>query len=760
MTQNITHTRSCPGVMIHEAIEGYTQPPTTVHQQIVRIRSRELPRLLPSNETLFCRLELTFANDLPWGSRRLDRSVPRPMAVSDYALSSRRAHSLLQSVGMSEALAHRVFNIFSRHPRSVNTWSRVVGEAPDRHVDALVLFVGLVLICRATLKNKLTILFSLFDSGRTGVLTEDDLGAMISACSSFLHHVGLSLPISNDEAAFAAGGAFASRFRPRNSISDDGVENAWVDELDLPMFLAWALRAELPVRVYELLSLPHRLSMSINIVSAKLASLRKRRLFGGEEGHSQQGLKTAACTCQECFMHSSDLCRPQHLKASTVRSQRLQHKNGAKKMCFSFTLPPVLSFIGAHEACAMLEVNPGGTLTAEGSMWHVVIALEERIGPRFSVIESKFVPLRGGVPLALRLSGLRAATDHRVQLRWNGSEQLQHRHAGRQRKHSGRRGCDTLRFATLPGVSSDIPESTRAYQSTPRIAIVSAANRAPIDGSSGVLPRLAHSTGRRAGEKSTAEKSVSVVINYRRTISLKLVTSLDVAEPWWVSVVRSDSTAHDVSDQGHTSLLSWPPRKVSLPPEAAKLAPAALTNLNAAPFCGDRVTAEAGTAPREAWPETGEREEGVNIMVHFSPRWKAEATVRRCLNILKVCRFENAAVREDARCMVSREICKAIVVLLRKSSRPRGRTLRHKITRSCAHVVVGDIDTWLGLAEVRDYSFSIANHQTHRIVGQGLPQWRCNDRATLIRRRCSGTVPSRIYTVSNTNAVHGRSIYS
>lgn len=626
--------------------------------------------------------------------RRWDNLVRKPLAVGDCALSLDEASNLLQAVGVPSPLIAGIFDIFARRKNRSNCWSRAVGGVPERRVDALELFAGLTLTCRATVQEKLSIIFSLFDCRETGILVEDDLGALISSCASFLCRLGLSIPISNDEAAFVAGGVFALAKEPVSS------RMSHADEISLPEFMLWARQAKLPIHAMELLSLPHRLSGALDLVSDNLGLLRER-----------YAMRRSTRNC------SKPTGQP-HRDNSTPsrRASRFLSGNGIGGRSLSFTLPPVMYRVSSHHAKVLLEASPTGAPTATGSIWHAVVTIEERSGSRFAVIDSQPVTLRGGVPTFLAFSALFAATDHRVQLSWNIYKPQRQRAVERRKVWGGEHGRRTLRFTTLSEHSANIenPQGQmgapptfppgRKYDTHPRQSIrVTTANDHKTDtnifGSYTPPPSPTDTKDTTVREKSSTGRRVSVVISHQQPTSLELIDERLDMKLWWA--IPTPTSTGTTSDTDPSATLSPPHADWSLT-RTANPESTALSSAGVAPFNGENSKVQmSGEPQRLCWAAGGSSSSDIDVMIHLIPNWQAKKSIRRCFHILEEGRYESSAIREDGRNIVALEVTKAIRSLFHKTCQLQRRTPSDPGRKCCAHVVFGVPHPWLGLHEVR-----------------------------------------------------------
>ncbi|CAM9252372.1 unnamed protein product [Ectocarpus sp. 12 AP-2014] len=598
--------------------------------------------------------------------RRWNRLVRKPLAVSSYSLSPQQAEDLLGPVGIPLTLIRRTFDAFARRRQRSCSWSRARGEAPGRRVDALELFSGLALTCRATVKGKLSLLFSLFDSGETGVLTVDDLGAMISSCASFLRTIGLCPPISSDEAAFIAGGAFGLEQGRIVDSSSNGLE-CDADEISLPIFLAWAKRAELPARALELLALPHRLSRTVDLLLAKADSVLQERYVHGRKTtkNFSKGIENSTEEYSPTRV-STPLTHKTFLEQQKVGEDNNQRERDVSVGQRPLVLPPVLCGIGAHLAQIMLE--------------------------------------------------LRAATDHRVKISWGVDDDAEtlkskvalHSFNGDQHR---RKECATLRFTTLPEDAVVIHPASESKGTLPlrqepypgKSCTILAERRCikllPLPGQSSKLT-----------DNLTSRESVAVLVDYGKRTSVESADDNHADDPRWIASARSRDRLGN--EMGSDVLMeTWPPESprndnVQVPPAVAERAdmhaPTAVSDV--APSSGTvlyQTEASGGEAPHsEPWAKGGATlSNNVDLIVHLSPDWRAVQVVRRCFHILEQCRFQSPSLREDGRRMVSAEINTAVRSLLFKSVREQSRE-QDRARRRCAHMILGELQNpWLGVNE-------------------------------------------------------------
>lgn len=671
--------------------------------------------------------------------------MQKPLPVSTYSLSLRQAQDLLGSVGMSSALILRVFDTFARRRERSCSWSRVLGEAPESRIDALELFSGLALTCRATLKEKMSILFYLFDAGETGVLTEDDLGAMVSSCASVLRHLKLSLPISNDEAAFVAGAAFGhQQSRGTGSTTADCgnyERECDVDEIDLPSFLTWAQRAELPSRALEILALPHRLSRMVDLVSSRASSILRERYIPGTppvcSSSNAESMARRKVSIEFAPNQSLPERRIQAQRSDRASTLPMLRGEGGNLISRPFALTPYLGRIGPHSANVLFEIGTSSHPTAEVSTWRADISVEERCESRFYLVDSQQINLRVGAPAILQLSCLRAATDHRLTIDLRLAPKKR-KGGGVQRKLSGgqhiRAKCGTLRFTTLPEdslVAISNPGSNTVGGSFPNkkepsrmqrrcIALAKAWQQeaCPFDEAQYLQP---YPTDRSPGNTA----SVSVLINCGQRTCLEAVERTPGLDG------RNATVETTVTDP-QVLVQSWPPRapalnhglSVSRSTNNVGDGGAFRSGGHLAPFCGEAVP--RGEVPlgenAEPWARDGEgKRGGTDLVVHLRPDWRAVEVVRRCFQVLEQCRFESPTTREDGRRMVSTEVNKAVISLVTWCFRARRGTLRDGARRSCAHIVLGDLQhPWLGLEEVRVGPYSLdalqqIHHNSHTL---------------------------------------------
>lgn len=656
--------------------------------------------------------------------------------MSNYSLSPQQAEDLLGLVGMPSTLIRRTFDAFARRRQRSCSWSRARGEAPGRRVDALELFSGLALTCRATVKGKLSLLFSLFDSGETGVLTEDDVGAMISSCASFMRNIGLCLPISSDEAAFIAGGAFGLEQGRIVGSSSSGLE-CDADEISLPVFLAWAQRAELPARALELLALPHRLSRTVDLLLAKADSVLQERYVSGSKTakYVSRGIDKATEECSPTRVSTPST-------RNTIVQQQKEGGDNRRERDVSvgkrpLVLPPVLCGIGAHLAQIMIEAGAGEAQSIDALPWSFVVSVEERRGSRFFSMDSQYVAVCRGVPGILVLSELRAATDHRVKISWgvdDGAETPKNKVALRSfhGDQHGRIECATLRFTTLPEDAVVIHPGAESKEALPLKHESFLGKRCPILAERRCIKLVSVSACCREisvrppeapqplvpGQSSkltdnlTYRESVAVLVDYGKRTSLESADDNRAVDPHWIASATSRDRSSN--DMGSDVLMeTWPlgsPRNdnVQQPLAAAERAdvhaPTAVSEV--APSSGTglyQTEASRGDSPHsEPWAEGGVvRSNNADLMVHLSPDWRAVQVVRRCFHILEQCRFQSPALREDGRRVVSAEVRTAVRSLLFKSVREQSRE-QDSARRRCAHIILGGLQNpWLGVNEVR-----------------------------------------------------------
>lgn len=629
--------------------------------------------------------------------RRWDHLVRKPLAVGDCALSSKEATDLLQAVGVPSILVDDIFDVFARRKQRSNCWSRAVGQVPERRADAMELFAGLALTCRATVEEKLTAIFSLFDCGETGVLVEDDLGALISSCASFLCRLGLSAPISNDEAAFVAGGVFA---RTKESASASSTL-LYADGIGLPTFLSWAQKAKLPVGALELLTLPRRFSGALGLVSAKLSLLGERYAWRRSAGDRLN---------PRCQSHWET--KFAHLK----RASGLPRGNSVGGHNLSFVIPPVMHRISSDDASVMLEVRPSGAPTAAGVVWHAVVTIEERSGSRFFVVDSQPIILRGGVPTVLLFSDLQAEVDHRVQLLWNVCKPKGQKVRGRSNEKGGKQGCRTLRFTTLSESSTATDDSPsqmgpsatlspgRNSDSHARrsIHVVTANSHEPSNDVLGASPPPSSPTGAKGRNQTVIGRNISVVISHQQLMSLDSIDDHLDMKPWWGTPRLSNGIeSSEIVDQSGMSSGQQKDRPLTRAIDPDLTTPSAP---GMAPLHGKVLDV---STPEEIqshlWSAGGSGYNGIDVMVHLSPSWRAMGAIRRCFHILEESRFESSAVREDVRGMVTLEATKAIKSLFYKTCQFQGHAPSgpDSAKTSCAHVVLGAPHPWLGIDEVR-----------------------------------------------------------
>ncbi len=677
--------------------------------------------------------------------RRWDHLVQKPLAVTAYSLSLRQGQDLLRSVGMSPALIERVFDAFARRRLQSSSWSRVLDEAPERRMDALELFSGLALTCRATTKEKLSILFYLFDSGEMGAITEDDLGAMLSSCASVLRNLGLCLPVSPDEAAFVAGTAFGQQQRAATGSAAAGDCHNYglaygVDEIDLPAFLTWAQRAEVPGRALELLALPHRFSRLVDLIASKACTVLPERYLPGNgqlgvpmENRPAGRKRAWGCTSKEAFARRK-LPAQRRIRANAFPSLPKGEGSFGSR---TFALHPYLCGVGPHSANVMLEIGPGSHSTAGYSAWGVVVSVEELCGSRFCFVDSQPLGLSVGEPGYILLSCLRAATDHRLTISWDAAAEP--RKSGSavgnfSGSHHAEDSCRTLRFTTLPAdalVVGDV--SASGTDDAPSSNQEPASKRQGLIQAGGRCIKFASMSGGRFTQdvcrqndddllqphptkSSTGEparrRGVSVVVTYGQQTSLATAENNCGRGPWWNTTAERPAESPSTTDQISPDALvqSWP-LPMAMPNHKHTASPATTEPERSprgsgfAPFCGEAVerngfpsTGNARDLPGGGDPESGD----VDIMLHLSPDWRAVEAVRRCFHVLARYRLESPAVRQDGRRMVSNELRSCVRSLLTKCFRERRGVRGNRARKCCAHVILGGLQNpWLGLDEVR-----------------------------------------------------------
>lgn len=635
-------------------------------------------------------------------SRRWDHLVRKPLPANGYALHHTDTCDFLQSIGIPSDLVDKVFDVFARGAARANSWSRALGDTPGRRVDALELFAALALTCRDTFKERLSTLFSLFDTGETGVLVEDDLGALVSSCGSFLRRLRLVLPISTDQAAFVAGGAIGVVMNQSNSR-----ETRCPDEMDRSQFMEWAHRSDFVANVMELLALPHRLSGTIDMVSTKILPLRERYsdainreeelVDGRARGHLSQRNPVSDA--------------PRNVWLGEERVSKLLREHGTNVGHMSFKLPPVMSGIGPHDANVVVEADVGPPQTVNGSGWRAVATIERRTGSIFSVIDARPLLLHGGEPVALHVSGLRAGTDHRLHLVWNAFGSA-HQSVGGDGQEEVKRRYKTLRFRTLPSGSNTTSRTPNCSRIVPAgrchsrnqircgVTVIRTYCDARGDGPSEDIPSP---VDRVAGEKedsASPDRGVALIIAHRRLTSLESDSEPESRESRWISgrrvVCEGDRNQHTGAEQLRCTSPSEKATGQNLCASAPGLP-------NASPSGTEDVpTAVAAVAAKpQPWSEGGVAVGDTDVTVHLSPNWQAPEVVRRCLCMLEECRSEMPAVSEDAKRHVSREVLTAVRSLLSKAGQSQRRGLRGSGARHGAHIIVGDVQPWLGLDEVR-----------------------------------------------------------
>lgn len=657
--------------------------------------------------------------------------------MSTYSLTHRQTQDLLKPLGIPSGLVMRIFSSFARRPKCSGSWSRVIDESPERRIDALGLFSGLALTCRGTVNDKLTIIFSLFDPSEAGVLTEDDLGAMVSSCASFLHRLGLSNKVSNDEASFAAGEPFgrqqawaAGSAASFGSHTGSG-QHFSTDEINFPAFWEWARSADLPTSALGLLELPHRLSRMVDLVSAKAGSLLRERYMPWANGTKEASTKVYKPTGGQKYTkkRALTLSPAANRLAQGTEANRQPRGSNIGFETRPFVLPPFLRRIGPHGASIVLEVGTNGAPATEGSTWRFVVSVEEREGSRFSSVDSEPVVLQGGIPWVLLLSKLKAATDHRLQISWcincdttrgktPATAQLPPGALYARAKRS------TLRFTTLPAdaamisLPSETPAEPSSTQMSPAasrryIQLVSVDDARSWDALQ-VFQTKTMST--LAGSVSRGQH-VSVLVRYDQFISLDSPDNNVVVDPWWSSTAEPSPGALMTRNRTDSDMLlrSWPPPAPAADNEQP-LSPTVINSgdlhaftaaSNVAPCCGEEREPKTeehmkGGARHQFWASQNIVGSGdIDLMVHLRPDWQAVEVIRRCFRVLEQCRRQTSVVREDGRRVVSSEITTAIRSLLSKSFRLQRRTSQDKSRRTCAHTILGGVkNPWLGLKEV------------------------------------------------------------
>ncbi|CAM9540792.1 unnamed protein product [Scytosiphon promiscuus] len=588
-------------------------------------------------------------------------------------------------MGIPCSLIRRIFSSFARRLKSSGSWSRVLNEAPQRRIDALGLFSGLALTCRATINDKLAIMFALFDPSESGTLTEDDLGAMVSSCASFLHHLGLSNPISNDEAAFAAGAAFdrqqawAASSAATLCGTTSSEPRCYPDEIHFLAFSNWARSAELPTRAMGLLELPHRFSRVVDLVSAKAGSLLRERFLPWMNGSRGVSTKVhAVASNHQCAEQRAPASSPvASAFAQRMAVDRRQRGNSVGLDTQPFVLSPFLRRIGPHGASITLEVG------------------------------------RNGAP-----------ADHRLRMSWGVASRTSRRkdHAIPQSaRHPGAKRT-TFRFTTLPADSammalpSQNPAESLSTGTSPAacrrcIKLVSMEDARSWD----ALQLFRVETVRTSKGGAAHGGYVSVFVRHEHVTSVDSPEDNDAVDPWWASCTKSNSNALMSRNKAGSDMLlqSWPP-----PPQIADSgrppSPTATTLEDVPPLptassdtpfdreLRERNTEEAeGEDQHQFWPGKNSGGSGdIDLMVHLRPNWLAVEAIRRCFRILEQCRLQSLAIRGDGRRLVTSEISTAIRSLLSKSFHLQRRTSQDRARRTCAHTILGGVkNPWLGLGE-------------------------------------------------------------
>lgn len=649
--------------------------------------------------------------------------------VSDYALSTEDTHTLLKRVGLPLKLTDGICDLLARPLPRANTWSRARGIVPGRRVDVFELFAGLALTCRGTMEETLSLLFSLFDVGGNGVLGEDDLGALIFSCASVLRRLGFSLPLTADDSAYLAGEAFLGNGRGRSGGTGEkkyGHESDEFgrEELDLPMFLRWAQRAEIPIRAFEVLALPHRFSRAVDQALAKIALLRGRYavVVKGLESREEKEAHPNAIdrTLEMKSGNKDDVATIGNHCLDTERVLSRLQECGTSCDALPLSLSPVVSSISSRGVCIALEAGRGGTTASSGPVWCVVAMVEARQGSRFSLVDAQTVYLEEGHPIAIKLSGLRPATDHRFQLVHRAQPESV------ERGHDARRVCSTVRFKTLP-TDFRIAGYPAAVLAT--IAVEGVDKRGPkrrqieiigTDFQSDMEDESFDAFGRPPDTSvvhshdvnlygTENEGGVAVMVCHQGTISLEATEARSAhdggGEPWWVAARRVAPSSNGPSDRPCVlacSLETESPKSLTF----NRLSGAAKSITCMALFAGEGVSRAAVIAIEgEHWGSgDGGRSGSIDVVIHLRPNWHAPEAICRCFAILQgVSCTRMTVLTEDARVRVLREATTAVRALLSKTCglQRHRHGLRNEAAREGTHVIIGRIDPWLGLDMVR-----------------------------------------------------------
>lgn len=646
----------------------------------------------------------------------------KPRAVSDCALSVEDTHALLKRVDLPSRLVDAICDLLARPLPRASAWSRARGVAPGRRVDLFELFAGLALTCCGTRKESLSLLFSLFDISGEGVLGRDDIGALVSTCASVLCRLGLSLHLTVDESAYLAGEAFLGNSQGCSEGSggtEYGNENDELgrEELNFPMFLRWAQRAEFPIRAFEVLALPHHFSRVVEQALAMIELLRTRYAVdvrGLEFRRKKQAHPNAidqTLGLAPGYKGNSGTFDNHSLDIELVLMKLQEHGNSRGVLPLS--LAPTLSSISSHAVCIALEVGRGETTVA---------IVEARQGSRFSLVDAQTLHLEEGRPIVIKLSRLRPATDHRFQLVHGAQlETIQGGDDFAHGRHDAIHVCATIRFRTLPAcfriigyrtAISAIPTGKEMDEQGPKrrqIEILDAGFQNDVDdesfGALSVSETAVMNNQKVDFNQSKDEGGVAVMIWHQHTTSLEVPEARSVhndgGESWWFPATHVNGPSN------HLSVFTWPLETES--PQSltsSSLSIAAKFTTSMTPFAGEGVSRAAATVMEEdLWSNgVGRRSGSIDLVLHLHPNWHAPEAVRRCFTILKSLSGNRMTVpTQDATVRVLREATVAVRALLSKACglqryKPG---IRNEAAREGAHVIIGRIDPWLGLDTVR-----------------------------------------------------------
>lgn len=682
--------------------------------------------------------------------------------MSDYALSVEDTHALLKRVGFPLTLIRRICDIFIHPLPQANTWSRARGTVPGSRVDVFELITGLALTCRGTAKETLTLLFSLFDVGGNDVLAEDDLGALIYSCASVLRRLGFSLPITPDDSAFIAGEAFLENSKSHSAGGniggeeyDDGAQNGCGrEELHLKTFLDWAQRAEFPVHAFEVLALPHRFSRALDYASSKIGSLeglyptvkrgaqsRRGRISDTNVVDGAHGLISRGKSEEDVLDGSPYVDSERALMA-------LQECGGNICDAPPLSLPPFLSRVGSNGVSIALEAGKGATTPSGGASWCVAAVIEVRQASRYSLVDARTVCLEEGQPVVIKLSGLRPETDHRFRL----VHRILAQSATREESTAGydclrKRSCATLRFKTLPAHRTAGHDPTMSFTKldvegvhetgklSHHIEIIGAHCQNIMSGES-VEHRWAPDSLAREHRtidphEDRGTERVVVMIMHQRTTSLEAPEASSThgdndnswGKPWWLAANEVVDTS-GIGWSSHPFVMTWPPEtKHGTALVSRGLADAAKPAANAASFAGEGVArAAAPENTTQPWGSGRDMDSGcIDIVLHLRPNWHAPEVIRRCFTILESA--PSYRTMEDPRMRVSREASTAVRALLSRTCRllPDQYGLRHTERRQAAHLILGQVDPWLGLDMVSSGLYRVSNVTCRNLTKKACP---------------------------------------